>query len=401
MGQSEHLNKEFMDDQELRSGAILDFETTVIPHLSLEEAKRRIKALHKRYRPPGQKKRLKARALLIVGSSGAGKTTVLEDYKREFPDISFEDVQNGSIDIRSCPHINAERTRDADVIRIINVEAPKKATQRTLVAAILGAYGYKARDHWNTDEIIRRIEFYATETLTEMIFIDEGHHIVSESNDEQTEDVAEFIKSLLNRVKVQIVIAGLPSLLRLRNYEQLRRRLQPDVLIFPYNWSTRPGRVAFCALLALFERMLHLPEQSGLWKHEVAKRIYVATGGQIGIVSKYLSEALERAIDNGLRRIDLRVLAEVHESFSQQYTETEILDFDEMIDEESDLPKSVSIIKDNPFLCSNENLRELWRQRKVIDFSSEAVTKPRYGAGVRKTRIRGRGRPKFRPFGRN
>ncbi len=382
--------------------AICDFETAVIPHERLEWAKKRIAALHRRYKPPGAKARLKARALLVIGAAGAGKTTVLEDYKRKFPDLSLEKALSGEVDLAECPHIDLEMLRDNDIRRIVLVEAPKKTTQRGLVAAILGAYGYKAREYWNTDEIIRRITFLATEMQTEMIFIDEGHHIVSQSND-QTEDVAEFIKSLLNRVKVQIVIAGLPQLLKLKEYDQLRRRLQPDVLLTPYNWSTRAGRIAFCALLAFFERMLALPTRSGLVQHEVAKRIYVATGGQIGIVSKYLSEALEQAIEKQLPTIDIRLLAEVHESFTQKYVETEILDFDEVIGEAADIVNSsTSIKKDNPFLCSNNDLRDLWRQRRVISFFSDPATvvvQP--GGGVRQTRLRGKGALEFTPFGRN
>jgi hypothetical protein len=374
----------------------------VIPHSVLEQAKGRIAALHLRCGKLGARKRLKARALLIVGSAGAGKTTILEDYKRSFPDITLEEVESCGINLEACRHIDPERLRDSDIRPIVLVEAPKKTTQRGLVAAILGAYGYKAREHWNTDEIIKRIEFFATELQTEIIFIDEGHHIVSEANDEQAEDVAEFIKSLLNRVKVQIVIAGLPRLLRLKEYAQLKRRLQPDVVLTPYNWSTRLGRSAFCALLAFFERMLDLPEQSRLREHEIAKRIYVVTGGQIGIVSKYLSEARGGALARGVRAVVRRLLAEVHESFAQKYVETEILDFDEMIEESTDpLGSSISITKDNPFFCSNEHLKELWRQRRVIDFSSDAPTTLQSGSGVRKTRVRGKGLPEYRPFGRN
>jgi hypothetical protein len=82
--------------------------------------------------------------------------------------------------------------------------------------------------------------------------------------------------------------------------------------------------------------------------------------------------------------------------------ETEILDFDEMIEESTDpLGSSISITKDNPFFCSNEHLKELWRQRRVIDFSSDAPTTLQSGSGVRKTRVRGKGLPEYRPFGRN
>ena len=168
---------------------VLAFETTVIPHTRHMEAKAAIRQLHGRYRPRGDARRLKARALLIVGAAGSGKTTVLEDYMSDYPNSA---------------------TEDADIRRIVYVEAPERTTRRALVGAILGAYGYRARDQWNTSEVIEKIAFYAEETGTEMILIDEGHHMVNENNPDMTAEVTEFIKSLLNRVKVQVAIAGLP-----------------------------------------------------------------------------------------------------------------------------------------------------------------------------------------------
>ncbi|MCG5244281.1 TniB family NTP-binding protein [Azospirillum doebereinerae] len=234
---------------------IIALETRVLPQPNHVEAKAAIARLHTRCQPPGSPP-LKARALLIVGAPGAGKTTALEDYQRDHPDVTLESGSG-----TSAP---ADALRDADIRRIVYVEAPKRTTQRALVAALLGAFGYRASDHWNTSDIIERIEFYADQMRTEMIFIDEGHHMVSSTQPEQTEDVAEFIKSLLNRTKRQIVIAGLPGLLQITRYRQLHRRLQPAVILAPYNWGTRSGRLHFSLLLATFEKMLDLPEPSGL-----------------------------------------------------------------------------------------------------------------------------------------
>lgn len=354
--------------------AVLAFETTVIPHTRHMEAKAAIRELHGRYRPREDSRRFKARALLIIGSAGSGKTTALEDYMADYPDSA---------------------TEDADIRRIVYVEAPERTTRRALVGAILGAYGYRARDHWNTSEVIEKIAFYAEETGTEMIFIDEGHHMVNENNPDMTAEVTEFIKSLLNRVKVQIVIAGLPRLLDIsvpgEKTMQLRRRLQPTIILKPYDWATRSGRTMFSGVLGVMEKMMGLPDASGLAKHEMAKRIYVATGGEIGIVSKYLSETLSVALAIGRRSIDLNLLGEVHAGWHPIYEPDvrDMLEFDAILEDEPSVPSGGPARDDNPFLCSAERLREIWLRDTV-------PPSPRNMSRV--TKLRGRGAQPLRPF---
>lgn len=354
--------------------AVLAFETTVIPHTRHIEAKAAIRELHGRYRPREETRRFKARALLIVGAAGSGKTTALEDYMAECPDSS---------------------TEDGDIRRIVYVEAPERTTRRGLVGAILGAYGYRARDHWNTSGMIEKIAFYAEETGTEMIFIDEGHHMVNGNNPDTTAEVTEFIKSLLNRVKVQVVIAGLPRLLDIavpgERTMQLRRRLQPTVILKPYDWATRSGRTMFSGVLGVMEQMLGLPEPSGLAKHEMAKRIYVATGGEIGIVSKYLSQALSMALAGSRGSIDLDLLGKVHAGWhpSYEYEARDMLDFDAILDDAQPSESDAPVRHNNPFLCSGERLREIW----LRDAAPPPLTNT-----SRVTRLRGRGARQPRPF---
>ncbi|WP_419906030.1 TniB family NTP-binding protein [Hoeflea sp.] len=373
---------------------VLAFETTVIPHTRHVATKTAIRELHGRYRPLDSDRRFKARALLIVGASGSGKTTALEDYMADFPDMTLEDT---------CPSLSddeIERLKDADIRRIVYVEAPERTTRRALVATILGAFGYRAREHWNTSEVIEKIALYAEQMGTQMIFIDEGHHMVNEAKPDATIEVTEFIKSLLNRVKVQIVIAGLPQLLDIAapgpKTAQLRRRLQPPMVLRPYSWVTRSGRTMFSSVLGVMEKMMELPDPSGLSRHDIAKRIYVATHGEIGMVSKYLSRALSLALARQLRSIDLALLGEVHASWFTDYSsgDDDIIDFDTII-EDSDPDRRQTAMQDNPFLCSSDQLKTLWK--KGCDAYAPHAS---FANDTRITRLRGTGPAPYQPFGR-
>lgn len=378
---------------------IVDFETFVVPHANHLEAKAAIGRLHARYKPPGGK-RLKARALLICGETGSGKTTALEDYMSDYPDLKLESIEVGEDGSRT-DGAKVNILLDGDRRRIVCVEVPEKTTRRALVAALLGAFGYRAREKWNTSDIIEQLEYYTQEMGTEMIFFDEGHHIVSASDSGETETVSEFIKSLLNRIKTQIVIAGLPMLFDVSHYEQLRRRLQPPVMLFPYNWSTTRGRIMFLTILRALERQLSLPEPSGLAIHDFALRIYIVTGGEIGIVSKYLSEALSLARARGLPRISRELMAEVYSSFHQTKEPDDLLDFDVSIDEEEEEKIAAALAIDtNPFLCGDAKLKELWSELQVTSRRSlQSIATSRKDAS-RKTTLKAKGRSPFTPFTR-
>jgi len=237
---------------------------------------------------------------------------------------------------------------------------------------------------------------------TEMIFLDEGHHMVSGSDPSATEEVSEFIKSLLNRLKTQIVVAGLPDLLDVSRYEQLRRRLQPPVMLAPYSWSTKRGRIMFLSILGALERRFGLPEPSGLARHDFALRIYIVTGGEIGIVSKYLSEALSLARARGLPRISKELMAEVYASLHRTKEPDELLDFDVIIDEEEEARIAAAFASDtNPFLCNDARLKELWSALQASPRrSSEPIITTSRKDVSRKTTLKAKGRAPFTPFTR-
>ena len=381
----------------MSSDAVLRFENCVIPHANHDQACRAIQRLHARYRPPASGRHFTARAMLLVGGSGSGKTTALEAYQSQFPDLTLEAAESGEIEGLSDDLY--DRLRDGDLRRVVTVEVPQSATRRSVVAAILTRFGYRPRNDWNTSEVIERIAFYAEELGTELILLDEAHHIINERNPEATIEITEFLKSLLNRVKVQLVIAGLPRLLAVISDDaratQFRRRLEPTLTLVPYDWGTREGRIQFMAILHAMEQAMDLPQSSGLSLHEVAKRVYAASGGEIGLASKYLSEALRVVESEALPSISLDVLARAYEAFhSERNVASKLQDLDAP---PTDRTKAGSLVTSspNPFTCDSTGLLTVLR-------SHEQFTGPRslVGDTGRATRIRASGPPSFTAFGR-
>lgn len=324
---------------------------------------------------------LKAKARLLYGESGTGKTTLLEAFLMRYPD---------------------ESTLDGDIRRVIAVEMPEQTTKRALVSATLAAMGYRTSSKDNANEIIKDIVDKVRLLGVEVIIIDEGHHALTGKS---VEAISEFLKSLLNRIGCQIVIAGLPTLRGLNDFAQFDRRLMPDIVLKPYSWETVEGRLMFLALLGKFEGLLGLPESSNLRNEDFAMRIYLATGGVVGIVAKYLSRALELADDRGLERIDKTLMAEIYSAWhplqpvAARIGFTARLEVAEGETRETLLAKVLAVPVDeatNPFLCSPETCEMLWVARLARGDEAVKANLRKLGAGARRTRASGP--PKIKAF---
>ncbi|MGY3341523.1 MULTISPECIES: TniB family NTP-binding protein [unclassified Bradyrhizobium] len=316
------------------------FETSFFNHDTFARATESIKLLHKRWKLAANRK-TEAHCLMLLGKSGAGKTTVLRRYAAQFPD---------------------EEREHGDIRPIVFVEAPKGATPRQLAAAILRALEpeYSPPASWNTDDILWKIRFVCEDMQVQVLIIDEAHHIVDHRKEAGLEDAAEFVKSLLNQLRAQLVLSGLPHLAtkmpKTDKLDQLRRRREHTEHLKPYNWSTQEGRRNFRSILILFERALGLPEPSNLIELNTAARIYCATQGEIGFVAKQLRKSLKFALQRNLPRIDLDLLGEAFEADEDDSVDDFLLDFDaDPIVEELNKNK-----QDNPYLADKKSFRKLW-----------------------------------------
>ncbi len=371
------------EEFELLQRRLTQLELTILSHPTHDAALAALEECLARARMRAGGKRLKAKGRLLYGVSGAGKTTLLEAFLERHQDVE---------------------TEDGDIRRVIPVEMPEQTTKRALVAAVLAAMGYKANIHDNANDIIDEIVDKVQRLGVEMILIDEGHHVVAGSS---LEAISEFLKSLLNRVRCQIVISGLPELRELNDYAQFDRRLMPDVVLQPYDWGTIEGRLQWLALLGRFEKLLDLPEKSQLIEEDFAMAMYVATGGVVGIVSKYLSRALELATARGLRRVDKALMAEIYAAWHPVDRTPARIDFTAKLaipdgeTNETLLARLKSVPVDpetNPFAASIEQCEAIWEKRRKQ--GDEAVRAKHRVLGSGRRRTRASGPPAVKAFGR-
>lgn len=351
---------------------VLTFETDIVLHEQIRDAVGKLDDIRMRSKVP-EIKDAKGRGLLVVGDSGAGKTTVVEQF------LASAGYEKDPV-----------TTEDGDRIPILYIELPSTPTRRQVVSAIMNELGAPVRDQLNAAQILDRISYLCEEMGVEIIVIDEAHHIMDAKGDGE-EDISEFLKSLLNSCKAQFALFGLPTLLRLRGYAQLKRRFQPPVILAPYHWDMKSGRSEFLAVLDEFELGMELAESSNLSKQWHALRLYCATGGHVGLVSKYLSEAYRRALTEGLPNIDMDLLAEVYDDFERGMEQAPVskdyladpIDDVRMIDAAS-----------NPFLADKESFDNLWQVMCAKRATMGLMSKPRK---VEKTRFKGTGK-KVRAF---
>ena len=189
-----------------------------------------------------------------------------------------------------------------------------------------------------------------------MIMLDEADRIFGV----ETEAVAKLLVSLLNKVKTQFVLVGAPRILTLNTAYGLERRSEEDLVLAPYRWESSDGQLNFRMLLKVFQARLSV-KGAALNDFDRARRIYVATGGHVSIVSKLLVAAVRRAAEQD-RIVDGRLLGEVWLGLRRKNAEPQEIDFDRDVEKNPVKPEPTVPASQNPFRCRPDNVKVLWRR---------------------------------------
>jgi hypothetical protein len=308
---------------------------------------------------------------LVCGNPGAGKSWLVEKFVERHADT---------------------REEFADRRRVILVELVEAATRRGFVATIFKKFGYSNTFRMTGDDIVDAIASQVELYGTSMILIDEAQLL---TNVQREESATQLLKGLLNIIRCQFVLIGLPQLKTIIDYKELDRRLLPDINLDAYEWTTIAGQIEFRALLAQFEVRLQLPRPSDLAASATAARLYVATDGMIGFLVRYLADALKLTLERGLDYITIELLAEVYERRHPSVREASRSGFMATLPIGPDTTlasaygkhnRVASALARNPFSCPLEDLDSLAEERPTADASPFRPQK-------RRTRGRGPDRP--------
>lgn len=224
--------------------------------------------------------------LLIVGDTNNGKTMLAQRFKSLHPAID-----NPSGDGIQAP--------------VLLIQAPPVPDEGRFYNAILELLFAPYRP----SERVDKKQFQAIKLLRyvdlKVLVIDEIHHILA-GNMNRQKAFLNVIKYLGNELQISIVGVGTKDAFRaLQTDPQLANRFEPVTLP---RWEMDYD---FQRLLASFERMLPLKQESGLAQQELASVLYAMSEGYIGELSRLLSEACSKAIHSGSEQISVKLLQQV------------------------------------------------------------------------------------------
>lgn len=254
----------------------------IIEYPQLVQARDRIRQVHEASQLSG-----KGRGIALLGPSGVGKTTVLEEYMRSF---------------KSSPRSPGSKP-------IIFVEVPSTPTPKSLGAAVLDAMGDKFAHRGSAEEKQFRIVVLLKGLQTELVVFDEAQHLV-EIRRTPTGATTDWLKNLLNKSRVAVVLAGLKRTEELLfSNEQLRRRFSATAYYDRFDIEKPGGAQSFGQLLKSFHELLPVPTLSFV-NVDMVQRFYHASFGLIDYLIMIVDRAVLLAQQSKVVEIDLAILAQ-------------------------------------------------------------------------------------------
>jgi hypothetical protein len=226
--------------------------------------------------------------MLLYGDSGMGKTMILEKMERQHP--KSYDERRG---ITKRP--------------VVIIQMPASPDERRFYTRILEVLGapYSIREQIGALE--GRVIHLLKEMGTQLLFIDEVHHLLAGSQREQRRAL-NLLKFLTNELKIVIVAVGTSDAFHaLQTDVQVASRFEP--MLIP-RWTQTE---AFRAFVVAYGKLLPLRKPSPFGEPDMIRALIKQSAGITGRVTWLLGRAAEIAIGDGSEFIDSTIVSRVSE----------------------------------------------------------------------------------------
>src|SRR5215207_6293391 len=233
--------------------------------------------------------------ILILGDTGAGKTTVVKLYMRSHPRIV---------------------TEEATVVPVLYASVPVPATCKSLVTALLSAIGDPAAVKGSQISQTLRLKRYLDACCVELLILDEFQHFQDRDSHKVLKTVSDWLKLLMDETGVPIVLTGLPyshTILDADGNKQLQRRFGVRIELEAFRYNTSKERHDFRRFLNVIDEKLPLAEKSNLADPNIALCIFEATNGVVAHVMKLIRHATGIALESCREKLTIEMLALAYE----------------------------------------------------------------------------------------
>lgn len=269
---------------------------------------------------------------ILTGHGGVGKTTVrdtiLQIYRRY-------EVSRLDKSVRIVPAYGAS--------------IPSPTTLRSTITDLLKGLGdpfpERGAAYAATERLVRLLE----ECETKIILLDEFHHLSTLGQEKTQKEICKWLKTLINESKVMICLIGEDDCFRLvSREEELSRRFARRFQLSNLTAGTCENEGPLCAYLRTLSSrckdLLNLGELLSFEDFYDVLRLELATSGNPSFISILFKESIFSALYSGRENVK-------QQDFASAF--------------ESGITNAVSLIEQNPFLMSDEEVvRSVLPKRK-------------------------------------
>lgn len=231
----------------------------------------------------------------LVGPSGTGKTTLMEMLVKEFPPVEYVDRKR---------------------IPILAINIPALPTIKNLAEEMLVQLGDPLFHRGSAINKTIRILHLIKACDTKLILFDEMQHFIDRGHKRAPAEVADWLKTLIDKAQISTVIMGLErTQIILDANEQLRRRFSRRIDLKPFDLENATGRAHFLGVIKKIDSTLGLPTPLNLQQEGIARQLHFATNGIMDYMVKLMLGAYHVAVSHDLPGID-------RECFEEAFSES-------------------------------------------------------------------------------
>jgi len=230
--------------------------------------------------------------ILVMGETGTGKSEFIKKYLDKYK--RFEEV---------------ERTRVPVLVSLL----PKARHPKPVVAQLLRDLGDPlGGTGGDTDQLTDRLVTLLKGTKTEIIILDEFQHAIETKSNKVVYDIADWIKILINKAKIPVVLFGLPwSSYILEVNRQLKRRFSMQHELINYTLDDFEFFQMFIQKVQqqLLDKVGVKCEEE-IWRKDFAFRLFAASSGNISdLMNKIIKPAASEVVRSETYLITIHQLA--------------------------------------------------------------------------------------------
>jgi len=223
--------------------------------------------------------------LHLVGPSRAGKTCVVNEFRKKYPTV---------------------RNDDGLYMPIVYAEIPPTGTIPGVMENLLKALGDPYWSRGSISNKLARVIQGLKDCGCRMLVLDELQHLADKGQNLRLKHTRDWLKAMVGSNEWALVVCGLDtSRAVIAQDAQLKCRFDAPVEIPRFEWTDDTLYTQFLGVLGGFQDGLAPFSFPDMQDEMIALRFYLASGGLIGLVVKLLQRAIENAIKDNRTAIGL------------------------------------------------------------------------------------------------